>query len=165
MRATKPFLLGVWILIAIAVFKIIQLGFLQYFLNKRDFIPTSYTVFSFFNLFLISLPLLEAFIYWRLRLNISTKLWAHMHIWILFLAMVLLPLLMFVLAPFITINYSPSGNPNLYHLINNINYWSFWFFFSLAHIFFIVTIVKYFNRKSEVKENETPAGLLDEFIN
>jgi hypothetical protein len=25
--------------------------------------------------------------------------------------------------------------------------------------------VKYFNRKSEVKENETPAGLLDEFIN
>jgi hypothetical protein len=164
MRATKPFFFGIWMLIAIAVFKIIQLGFLHYFLNKGNFNPASYTVFSFFNLVLISVPLLEAFIYWRLRFNISTKPWAYMHVWILFLGMVLLPLLLFVLAPFIMINYSPSDSRNLYHLINKINYWSFWFLVPLAHICFIITIVKYFNRKSEVNENENPAGILDEFV-
>src|SRR5688572_28387155 len=141
MKPLKPFLLSVWVLTAFAIFKIIQLGFLYYLLNKREFIADSYNVFSFINLLLISLPLFGAFIYWRLRFNIPKKLWVHMHIWILFLSMVLLPLFMFVLAPFITTYYSPSDNPNLYPIISKINYWSFWFLFSLAHIFFITTIV------------------------
>ncbi len=160
----KPFLTGVWVLIGCAVFRIVQLWFLYNFLLKRGINTAAYEVFSFLNLIIVILPLLEAFIYWRLRFDNPQKRWAHRHVWILFLAVVLLPLLMFVLTPFMVIKYPASEHPDLYPLINKINYWTFWFLFSLAHIFFIVTIVKYFKRKNEVTENETPAGLLDEFV-
>ena len=87
-----------------------------------------------------------------------------MHIWLLFTGLVLLPVFMFTSALFISYNYLPTDFPNLYRLIDWLNFWIVCCLILLAHIFFIATIVKYFKRKNEVTENETPAGLLDEFV-
>ena len=35
----------------------------------------------------------------------------------------------------------------------------------LAHIFFVITVVKSFSKKQEAKTNEQTPGLLDEFAN
>ena len=140
MNLIKPFLPGVRVLIGISVFGIIQLGVLYYILNKGNENLGSYEIISFFNLFLIIFPLLEAFIYWRLRFNIQKKLWVHLHIWLLFTLLVILPIFMFVSSLYITLKYPPIDYPDLYKLIDKINDWSFWFLFLLAHIFFIATI-------------------------
>ena len=162
MKAGKPYLASIWVLIGIAVFGIFQLALIYFMLRGAKGNVNSYR--AFVGLFIIVLPIVEAFIYWRLRFNIQKKVWARIHVWLLFAAIVLLPILMFVSGLMIALNYPPANRTDLIVLLDKIHDWSFWFLFLIAHIFFIATIVRHFTRKKETKENEAPAGLLDEFV-
>ncbi len=165
MKAGKPYLAGVWILIGIAVFGIIQVAIFHYLIRAANNGQDTYAAIPRFYLFLIIFPLVEAFIYWRLRFQIPGKKWVRLHVWLLFVGIVVLPVIIFVAAVLVGLYYPRTNNSALYILFDKIYHWTFWFLFLAAHIFFIATIVKYYhNKKKEIKKNEAPAGLLDEFI-
>jgi len=83
-----------------------------------------------------------------------------LHSWITF-AIFLLPIVIILFYNIIAEDYSPEEFAALSKRITQIRVILFYLFIVIAHIFFILTIVKSF--KQQVSINETP-GLLDEFI-
>jgi hypothetical protein len=113
---------------------------------KRDF-------YKFWTFFWPILLLIEVVIYILLRKKLYNRSWVIIH--------TLLTFLFFFAIPF------TIGLFTLYFSINDLrgfySIWrySFWLRMAVAHLFFILTIVKSFRKHESV--HETP-GLLDEFV-
>ena len=106
----------------------------------------------------------EAFVYWRIRKKIANKkiAWAHVLLLVAgFLTVTLIAILpIYFGTGFYNINSKGAQLVSLAIFI--INY-VFWGTFVLAHIFFVIIIVKSFSKKQELKTDEPAPGLLDEF--
>jgi len=107
-----------------------------------------------------ALLIIEIIIYCIIRKRIYNKLWVGLHSWITF-AIFLLPIVIILFYNIIAEDYSPEEFAALSKRITQIRVILFYLFIVIAHIFFILTIVKSF--KQQISINETP-GLLDEFI-
>jgi cbb3-type cytochrome oxidase subunit 3 len=106
----------------------------------------------------------EAIVYFWLRFRIKNKWWVRLHVWPLFIATVLIQSLILVIAKVADNYWGPVEFRELNGYLRNIKFYSFWIVVPLCHIFFIATIVKIFRSKKEVKNDDAPPGLLDEFI-
>ena len=171
-RKVKRSLLGFWVLVLILLFKCILI-FIAYDALRRlssntlDITPGTLFRKSFtgFSLLIFLLLMAEAFVYFVIRFRIKNKWWVRLHVWPLFVITVLMPLLGLFAVKIVVANWGPAGLRELNRYLSNIKFYSFWIIVPLCHIFFIATIVKIFTPKKEVQNDDTPPGLLDEFVN
>jgi hypothetical protein len=126
-------------------------------------------IFSESEVYLVLIfPLLffsEAFVYWRVRKKILNKRVAWAHVLLLVFGFLNITLIAFLAIYFENDYYLSSDDSTLIDLASFIINYAFWGTFVLAHIFFVITIVKSFSKKQELKTDEPSPGLLDEFVN
>jgi hypothetical protein len=122
-------------------------------------------VSDWYSTILTILVVIEATIYSYFRNQELKKVWVHVHVWSLFLAMILSPLVIAMMMPALaglhreTEYYQDSM---LYKILAVKNY-VYWSLLACGHLFFIGTIVRCLQIK-EPESNDSP-GLLDEFVN
>jgi len=105
---------------------------------------------------------IESFVYWRIRKKVGNKTIAWAHVLLLVIGFLVITLFVF-LTTYFDINYIlTSEDKVLPRLATFIFNYGFWITFVLAHIFFVITIVKSFSKKQEVEMVEPTPGLLDE---
>lgn len=170
-RKVKRSLLGFWVLSLILLCKCIFL-FVAYNALKRLYsnsgtIPPSFHFRKFFtgiNLVVYLVLIAEIIVYFSLRFKIKNKWWVRLHVWPLFIVTILAPLLAIGVGN-VALNYwGPAGVQELDRYLDSIKFYLFWIIVPLSHIFFIATIVKIFKPKKEAQNDDTPPGLLDEFV-
>jgi hypothetical protein len=158
MRTRRPYLFGVWAMLAITLFRIAQVIFLYLFLKKYNAVNVTAIIFKPLMILFTILPPVEAIIYWNLRYRIQKKTWVRIHVWSMFTCMVAFPILIFFVNA-----WAVKNDIEIMSWIAIADFYIFWFLMLVGHVFFIATIVRYFNKKTQVTD-ETPAGLLDEFL-
>ena len=165
-KSSNGFLLPLWILGGAAVFRFYFLWITYEMLNRREYISQPYIPFKSIPVDTLFWPfflLLEMIIYWILRNRLQNRLWVHIHIWSVFLAMVILPLL-YVLITFIFDQYnSPDAGTSFKNSLYQLRFYLYWILIGIGHTLFIATIVKSFSKKQETIADEQAPGLLDEF--
>ena len=106
------------------------------------------------------LCLVEITVYSVIRKKIYNRNWVLIHSWAILFAFVILPVL-YVIASFFYRDQLRTGAVSLQYFLS-VRVIIFWLLVALGHLFFILIIIKSFN-KQDVIPSETP-GLLDEFI-
>jgi len=106
----------------------------------------------------------EATVYWLLKRKFYRMSWVWAHVSLLYFVLMVVPLL-YPLGNLILFNYMGSGHAGEWVLmISNVLSTLFWSAVVVAHIFFVLTIVRSLKaRKQKEKGTYDPASLLDEF--
>ena len=106
----------------------------------------------------------EAIVYWKLRKTFYNMSWVWCHICLLYFILMVMPIVYLFLLPILNRSYSPEQYGEVMLNISRIRVIIFWSGLIIAHIFFVLTIVKS-NWKKESAESlaNEPANLLDEF--
>jgi hypothetical protein len=162
----KKYLPAFWILCVVFFFRLLFLAIAWF--NIRRF-ANSHTntsiinIFSAYEITVLAIVFAEAMTYWFFRYRIINKLWVRLHVWLIFFAMLIIPLFMilfFIVAP----NY--LGNEDLANskiLLGNIRFYLSWGLIIISHFFFILTLVKFFSTKKEITTTEKSDNILEDF--
>ena len=166
MKTVKRFLLPVWMLAGLAVFKFYALW--VFYETVRTYSPISdpYSQLKTIHIFTILWPFflsIEAIIYWFLRDRFKNRLWVHGHIWSTFIAMIIIPVLFYVINSLSDQNNSQGDTLAFRQQLYQFQFYTFWSLIVIGHICFIGTIVKSFSQKQEMIADEQATGFLDEF--
>lgn len=166
MKAASRSLLGVWVLAFTFLINGSLLLYTHYEIIK---IAKKYgngihtNVINPISILFLSCLFIETIAYWLLRKKIFDIVAVRIHVWILFFVFCIMPFLFFLIAQ-ISASYLGSDRyMSFLKELSQIRTFLFWALLAVAHIFFLITIVKCFNNKKETVSDE-PAGILDEFI-
>lgn len=168
MKPAKRYLLGYWVLLLAIIlriaFLIIYYIFLRYYTGTMDS-RISWRVIGYTNFFSIVIMAAEMIVYWYRRHYIPNKTWVHIHVWSVFLAVIVLRVVTSVLVYILLRKQSEGEYFDItdFHLIIDIQEYTFWGLIIIGHIFFIATIVRSLALQKERESNDN-SGLLDEFI-
>ena len=166
MQTIRRSLLGFWVLISVFLFKAIY-SYVAYQDLKKVPGMNPDTIerflFSAIEITVFAIVLTEAIIYWLLRYKIRNILWVRLHVFTLFFVLVLIPSSIIVIY-FLTGKGESEDFGILVGHISHVRFYLFWILMPVAHVFFIASIVQSFKPIKETKNDEEPAGLLDEFI-
>ena len=106
----------------------------------------------------------EAIVYWKLRRRFEKMSWVWAHIFLLYFILILMPIVYLFVLPLLTNYFNPQRSSSLIINLSVTRVILFWSSVAIAHIFFVLTIVKSkWKNKSTVAANDEPANLLDEF--
>jgi len=166
MKTVRKFLLPFWLLIGISIYKFYALWVFHDALRRLSHVSNPYLQYKTIYLFTIFWPfllLIEAIVYWNFRFRIKKRLWVHLHIWTIFMAMTIVPLIFFVIRTISERYKSPNDSLYFNQQLYQYQFYTFWSLITIGHIFFIATIVKGLSPKKETIADEPTPGLLDEF--
>jgi len=116
------------------------------------------TILDFWTFFWPCLFIVEIIIYCVIRKKPLNRLWVLLHTWFTLGAF----FLMWIVFALISLSYEHLEDKSWITTISIFRRLFFWFLVIVGHIFFILTIVKAFQKQS-IETNEAP-GLLDEFV-
>ena len=140
----KPWNTPFWFMMGMTIFNCIT-GLIAFKFVARVTTITGSILFSL--LLWPSLILVETIIYWVIRRKVKERKWVWAHLLFSLFAFVVVKIL-YILAPFI---FTFDGVDRGYHklnLINQIQYYCFWFSFIIGHIFFIIAIIQSFSKNN-----------------
>ena len=165
MKNKRLYLLPVMLLGLILSFRIFSLVLTLQMINRlgdsSSALAIKKAIWNFWNFFWPCLLIVEIVIYCIVRKRLYNRQWVFIHSLCILISFVVLPLL----APlFISLFFGQSPREEYEAFLNElrqIRFWLFYFFLAVGHLFFILTIVKSFKKKTELDE---PAGLFDEFV-
>ena len=160
-KPSRLYLLPLWILGGVAVFKFYLLWYTYDIIRTRDYIPVKSISYS--TLFWPFFLLLEMIIYWILRNRLQNRLWVNIHIWSACFALMIFPILYAFISMLIDQYNSPKIAAPFNSALYQIHYYLYWLLIGIGHIFFIATIVKSFSKKQATIVDEQAPGLFDEF--
>lgn len=166
MSQQKKYLLGFRVLCLIIFFRLLILT-IVYFTVHRFATPqndlSQINIFSAYEIIVMAIFFLQAIIYWSLRYNIVYKSWVKAHVWLIFFAMVILPFFMWlglIVAP----RYLGMEQIAVFRLWSaNIRFYLGWSLIIIAHVYFILTLVTFFNTKKINASTVKSADVLEEF--
>jgi hypothetical protein len=92
-------------------------------------------------LFWPSLLFVEAFIYWMIRKRISVRKWVWAHLLFSLFAFVLLRIMQIVIYLSLYANSRDLADANI-HIINRIEFYTYWCSIVIGHMFFIIAIIR-----------------------
>lgn len=118
-------------------------------------------LFYFYGILWPCLVLAEWVVYWVIRKRITEFRWIWFHMALLVLTFLLLPLIVVIITMFIRTSYNPADSYNYTMVVYQIRFYSFWTFIILAHIFFIIALVKAFSKPPN-SEHDADSGFLDQ---
>jgi hypothetical protein len=166
MILAKPYKLGYWALFSLII--LLALALAIYYLHIRyngyeHLIKYADRAATFIG-GIVFLFAIEMWIYQHRRNYIVKKIWVHLHVWILWIAMLLFITIFIMWLPV----YKSSYEEVIYYyrsrypaatmqLLTDI----FWLLIIIAHIFFIVTIARSITIQKESQRNGTP-GFTDQ---
>jgi hypothetical protein len=107
---------------------------------------------------------IEAFVYWRIRKKIINKRVAWAHVLLLVLGFLNITLIAFLSIYFENDYYVTTDDPPLMDLAIFIINYAFWGTFVLAHIFFVITVVKSFSKRKEMELDDQIPGILGDYV-
>jgi hypothetical protein len=108
--------------------------------------------------------LAEAVMYWKLRRRFSNMLWVWCHISLLYFILLIMPFAYLMLMPILNRYIEPVHYSDLMETLSWVRLILFWSLLVVAHIFFVLTIVKGYSKKNEFEIDLNGASnLLDEF--
>jgi len=119
-------------------------------------------LFYFYGILWPCLVLGEWIVYWMIRKRISELRWIWYHLILLVLTFLILPLVVVIITIFIRGNYGATDSYDFTMVVYRVRFYSFWTFIILAHIFFIIALVKAFSKPAE-SDHDQDSGFLDQF--
>ena len=94
MQLQKKYLFGFWVLIFIVFLRTFSLVILWYNLQGLSALNTTtsfWQIISPIEIVHLMILTIEAFAYWFLSFDIKNKRWVRLHVWLLLLAIVIIP--------------------------------------------------------------------------
>ncbi len=163
MKPQKKYLFGFWVLIFIVFFRTLSLVILWYNLQNLSAININYSFWQIISpLEIVHLIILtaEAFAYWYLRFSIKNKNWVRLHIWLLLLAIVFIPAVITGILFYGSRYLGLQDYTVLKIRLSLTEFYRYWIIILSAHIFFLLTLSKFYKAKKEI----IPAQHLDEIL-
>jgi hypothetical protein len=108
--------------------------------------------------------LAEAIVYWILRKRFYRMRWVWCHVVLLYMLLIILPGIYIFIIPLFSRDFESGSYYKWLGNLRLVRTFLYWSLLIMAHVFFVLTIVKSFSKNSsaEIGTNET-SGLLDEF--
>ena len=162
----KKYLFGFWVLIFIVFFRTISLIILWYNLQALSTlnINTSFwQIISPMEIGHLMVITIEAFAYWFLRLKTKNERWVRLHVWLLLLAIVIIPAVITGIL-FYGSQYLGLQDYSLLKIRLSITeFYRYWILIIAGHGFFILTMSKYIATRKEFIPTHSSTEILDEF--
>lgn len=156
---TKPYYWG--FIGLIVIFFINSSLILLFYFNNND----AEFVIGRDTYILSGLLLAEIFLYWFMRHNIYNKWWVKAHVLCFGLGFIVFPFFIHLIGHFtLPVNGTEDEYMERLILIARIHVVVIYSSLIIAHIFFALTLLKSFQLKKTVNNNDEAPGLLDEFI-
>ncbi len=166
MQLQKKYLFGFWVLIFIVFLRTFSLVILWYNLQGLSALNTTtsfWQIISPIEIVHLMILTIEAFAYWFLRFDIKNKRWVRLHVWLLLLAIVIIPAVITGIL-FYGSHYLGLQDYTLLKIRLSITeFYRYWILIIAGHGFFILTLSKYFAAKKEIIQADSPTEILDEF--
>ncbi|WP_462222466.1 hypothetical protein [Ferruginibacter sp.] len=166
MRSQKKYLFGFWVLIFIVLLRSLSLVILWYNLQGLSALNTTtsfWQIISPIEIVHLIILTIEAFAYWFLRFDIKNKRWVRLHVWLLLLAIVIIPAVITGIV-FYGSHYLGLQDYTLLKIRLSITeFYRYWILIIAGHGFFILTLSKYFGAKKEIIQTHSSTEILDEF--
>jgi len=107
--------------------------------------------------------LAEAIVYWKLRRRFQNMSWVWTHVFLLYFILLVMPIAYLIGLPLLNRYFAPESYSELMVRLSWIRVIFFWSILAMAHLFFVLTIVKSYSTKndSETEVNAT-SDLLDQ---
>jgi len=144
---TKPFLAPVWFMLSIAIFAF----FYNYLLFSVVYKINTSSMRGFVLFMFLLWPLLilsEGFVYWLIRYKITERKWAWAHVIFILSALVLLRCVEIILLALRIIRKTDSA-------IARFEAYLFWSSVIIAHIFFVIVLVRSFTAKKNLPPDDS----------
>ena len=168
MKQQKKYLWGFWVLCVIILLRTLFLAYSYYKIQKISDLGykiSAVKINTAFEIALLVIIVMEAFIYWLLRYRIQNELWVRLHTGTLFFTLIIIPIIMMGVF-FIAANYLGMEDYALLRItLSNIRFYLFWLLLITGHIFFVLTLVKSLKAKKEINQKANTTEILDEFSN
>ena len=142
----KPWNTPIWVMVGILIVSCLQ-SLIVFKLTMRFTIGEITGTVLFNMLFLPSLILVDAIIYWMIRKRIMERKWVWAHLLFSLFAFVVLMILRLVVT-FLAITHNLDGGRESIRLFNTIEGYFFWGSIIIGHVFFIVAIVRIYANDS-----------------
>ena len=139
----KKYLFGFWVLIFIVFFRTISLIILWYNLQALSTlnINTSFwQIISPIEIAHLIILITEAFAYWLLRFNIKNKRWVRLHVWLLLLAIIIIPAVISGILFYGSQNLGLQNYTLLKIRLSITEFYRYWILIIAGHGFFILTL-------------------------
>lgn len=166
MQLQKKYLFGFWVLIFIVFLRTFSLVILWYNLQGLSALNTTtsfWQIISPIEIVHLMILTIEAFAYWFLRFDIKNKRWVRLHVWLLLLAIVIIPAVITGIL-FYGSHYLGLQDYTLLKIRLSITeFYRYWILIIAGHGFFILTLSKYFAAKKEIIQTHSSTEILDEF--
>ncbi len=166
MQLQKKYLFGFWVLIFIVFLRTFSLVILWYNLQGLSALNTTtsfWQIISPIEIVHLMILTIEAFAYWFLRFDIKNKRWVRLHVWLLLLAIVIIPAvitgILFYGSHYLGLQYYTLLKIRL----SITEFYRYWILIIAGHGFFILTLSKYFAAKKEIIQADSSTEILDEF--
>lgn len=166
MQLQKKYLFGFWVLIFIVFLRTFSLVILWYNLQGLAALNTTtsfWQIISPIEIVHLMILTIEPFAYWFLRFDIKNKRWVRLHVWLLLLAIVIIPAVITGIL-FYGSHYLGLQDYTLLKIRLSITeFYRYWILIIAGHGFFILTLSKYFAAKKEIIQAHSSTEILDEF--
>ena len=166
MQLQKKYLFGFWVLIFIVFLRTFSLVILWYNLQSLSALNTTtsfWQIISPIEIVHLMILTIEAFAYWFLRFDIKNKRWVRLHVWLLLLAIVIIPAvitgILFYGSHYLGLQYYTLLKIRL----SITEFYRYWILIIAGHGFFILTLSKYFAARKEIIPADSSTEILDEF--
>jgi hypothetical protein len=166
MNQPKKYLLGFRVLCWVILLRLLILGivyFAAYRYSGSYYDLSSINIFSAYQIGVLIILFFEALIYWSIKFRIANKYWVKAHVWLIFFSMIMLPFFTWLILIIAPQYLSLAEFSRLRFWASAIRFYFGWGLIIVAHIFFILTLVDFFNNKNLAAANSNPADVLDEF--
>ena len=132
--------------------------------KSLSFSPDFYQAVFVQFIVVILVLIAEAFIYYFFRKKIVNRLWAMLHISLLYVALILIPVILVFLGPVLTQIFTRADYNNSWRQVIIIKTILFWSALIVGHAFFILTIAKGHSLKNVTsKQRNESSDLLNDF--
>lgn len=166
MNQQKKYLLGFRVLCWVILLRLLILGivyFAAYRYSGSYYDLSRINIFSAYQIAVLIILFLEALIYWSIKFRIANKYWVKAHVWLMFFAMIILPFFAWLTLTIAPQYLSLTEFSRLRFWASSIRFYFGWGLIIIAHIFFVLTLINFFNTRNQVAKTENSPDMLDEF--
>ncbi len=166
MQSQKKYLFGFWVLIFIVFFRTFTLVILWHNLQGFSALNTNtsfWQIISPIEIAHLMILTIEASAYWFLRFKIKNKRWVRLHVWLLLLAIVIIPAVITGILFYGSRNLGLQDYTLLKIRVSITEFYRYWILIIAGHGFFILTLSKYFAARKEIIPSQSSSEILDEF--